>query len=116
MKRVTDPARAVIYVSADVTDPERFAALAAPCLERVEACGYDLVGVVRHWPDAWDMFRDGRADVVVVAEMSHLPADRLPRVEDVTWPVPPQPSQQQDAAPPDAVPPGQRRRRPRRLR
>lgn len=81
------PEHAVVFVPAAVTDPAEFAALAAPCLERVEVCGYVFAGIVRTWPDAWELLREGRAQVVVVASRGQLPADQRPRIEAVTEPV-----------------------------
>ncbi|HEY9416660.1 MAG TPA: hypothetical protein VIQ30_18035, partial [Pseudonocardia sp.] len=78
---------AVVFVPASTTDPAEFAAVAAPCLERVEACGYVFAGIVRTWPDAWALLQTGRAQVVVVASRGQLPADQRPRVEAVTDPV-----------------------------
>lgn len=103
---------AVVHVPADITDPAEFAAIAAPCLERVEACGYVFVGVVRSWDDARAMIDAGRAHVVIVASMGQLPRDRRPRVETVNDPIVPR-------AEPCVVPAevtSQRKRRPRRIR
>lgn len=88
--RLTDtPAtdHALIYVPAEVTHPEDFARLAAPCLERVEACGYTFAGVVRVWDDAMELTRSGLATVVVVPSLAYLPHDRRPRVEAAGDPV-----------------------------
>lgn len=105
--------QAVVFVPAAITDPAAFAQIAAPCLERVEACGYVFAGIVRTWEDAQAMMLDGRAHVLVVASMAHLPRDRRPRIEAVTDPVHP-------AARPGHVVPAevtaQRHRRPRRVR
>ncbi|TDC21583.1 hypothetical protein E1211_32030 [Micromonospora sp. 15K316] len=79
--------RAVVFVPADLSSPEDFAAAATPCLERIQACRYDFVGIVRSWEDAMRMTRDGRADVVVVASRAQLAHDRRPRVEAATEPV-----------------------------
>lgn len=104
---------AVVYVPAAVTDPAEFAAVAAPCLERVEACGYVFAGIVRTWPDAWALMVEGRAQVVVVASRGQLPADQRPRIEAVTEPV------RTTVADRHVVPPevtASRVRRPRRVR
>lgn len=102
---------AVVFIPGDVTDPAEFAQLAAPCLERVEACGYDLVGVVRTWDDAQAMMLDGRAHVLVVASTAYLPRDRRPRIESVTDPV-----RVDEAGPAVGFNTSQRRRRPRIVR
>ena len=81
------PDHAVVFVPAKVTDPVDFAAVAAPCLERVEACGYVFVGIVRKWDDAQRMIDDGRAHVVIVADTTQIPRDRRPRVETANDPV-----------------------------
>lgn len=105
---------AVIYIpSADL----KLAAVA--CLEYVAACGYQMAGiVVGRWNDAQSLALDGTVDVVVVAERSHLPPDRVPRIEVVAE------QRQEGGAPPsrdsdpddDAGPPTPpRRRRPRRI-
>jgi len=107
------PDHAIVFVPADVTDPATFAATAAPCLERVEACGYVFVGVVRTWEDALTMTRDGRADVVVVASLSQLPHDRRPRVEAATDPVRTDPARSH-VVPPEVM--RQQARRPRKVR
>lgn len=102
---------AVVFVPAAVTDPAEFAAVAAPCLERVEACGYVFVGIVRTWPDAWALMEEGRAQVMVVASRGQLPRDQRPRIEAVTEPV----RERQHVVPPEVTAP-QRVRRPRRIR
>ena len=107
------PDHAVVFVPATVTSPEAFAATAAPCLERVEACGYVFAGIVRSWEDALRMTRTGRADVVVVASLAQLPHDRRPRVEAVTDPVRAEPARAH-VVPPEVTAP-QRHRRPRRV-
>ncbi|MEU5939424.1 hypothetical protein ABZ807_09555 [Micromonospora sp. NPDC047548] len=104
---------AVVFVPATTTDPAEFAAVAAPCLERVEACGYVFAGIVRTWPDARELMEQGRAHVVVVADRGHLPADRRPRVETVNDAVRVNPAQQH-VVPPEVTAP--KVRRPRRVR
>jgi hypothetical protein len=108
----TAPEHAVIYVPADITDPAEFAAIAAPCLERVEACHYAFAGIVRTWPDCWNLMRDGRAQVVIVASRTQLPHDQRPRIETVTDPVRSEPAPR-CVAPSDVTAP--RVRRPRRV-
>lgn len=105
------PDHAVVYVPADITDPAEFAAAAAPCMERVEACGYVFSGIVRTWPDCWDLMREDRAQVVVVASRGQLPPDQRPRIEAVTEPVR---TEQRHVVPADVTAP--RVRRPRRVR
>lgn len=113
MSHRATPDHAVVFVPAAVTDPGAFAAVAAPCLERVEACGYVFAGIVRTWPDAMQMIDGGRAHVVVVASMGQLPCDRRPRVETVNDPV--RGDVPQHVVPPEVTAP-QRVRRPRRIR
>jgi len=105
---------AVVFVPAHVTDPAEFAAVAAPCLERVEACGYVFAGIVRTWPDTWALMMEGRAQVVIVASRGQLPADQRPRIEAVTEPVRTTVPQQQHVVPAEVTAP--RVRRPRRIR
>lgn len=106
---------AVVFVPATVTDPADFAALAAPSLERVEACGYVFAGIVRTWPDAMALIDSGRAHVVVTASMQLLPSDRRPRVETANDPVRVDVDQAQHVVPPEVTAP-QRHRRARRVR
>lgn len=82
-----DPDHAIVFIPASVTDPAEFATLAAPSLERIEACGYVFAGIVRTWPDVMAMIDAGRAHVVVAASMGILPRERRPRVETVNDPV-----------------------------
>ncbi|SCL43128.1 hypothetical protein GA0074692_6775 [Micromonospora pallida] len=107
------PDHAVVFVPARIADPAEFAAAAAPSLERVEACGYVFAGIVRTWDDAQHMINGGRAHVVIVADMGHLPRDRRPRIEAATDPVPFEPRPEQ-CVPSEVA--SQRRRRPRRIR
>lgn len=87
MGHTTRPDRAIIYVPADVTNPTEFAAIAAPCLERIEACGYELLGIVRYWSIVVETLASGRADVAIVLHRGQLPRDRTPRVEAVDDPI-----------------------------
>ncbi|MEU4589980.1 hypothetical protein [Micromonospora aurantiaca (nom. illeg.)] len=105
---------AVVFVPASITDPADFAAVAAPCLERVDACGYAFIGIVRSWDDALEMTRTGRAEVVVVASLQHLPPTRTPRVEAAGDPVRAA-GTVRHVVPPEVAAP-QRHRRPRRVR
>ena len=107
------PDHAVVYIPATVTDPAGFAALAAPCLERIEACGYLFTGIVRTYADAQALMDQGRAHVVVVASSGHLPPDRRPRIEVATDPV--RPAGSRHVVPPEVTAPT-RHRRPRRIR
>lgn len=108
------PDHAIVFVPSSVTDPDEFAALAAPALERIEACGYVFAGIVRTWPDAVAMINLGRAHVVVAAHMGILPRERRPRVETANDPV------RVDQPPQHVVPPkvtaAPRARRARRVR
>lgn len=106
------PERALVYVPADVHDPHDFASIAAPCLERIEACGYICQGIVRDWPIAHEMMASGQTDVVVVQTRRHLPRDRRPRVEPADDPITTPPPPRYCVTP---VGPGGHRRRPRRL-
>ncbi|AYF29327.1 hypothetical protein CSH63_18015 [Micromonospora tulbaghiae] len=78
---------AVVYVPATITDPVDFAATAAPCLERIEACGYAFDGIVRRWTDAQHLMDEGQAQVVIVRDRGHMPHDRRPRIEAADDPV-----------------------------
>lgn len=105
---------AVVFVPAAITDPAEFAAIAAPCLERIEACGYVFAGIVRSWPDARELLEQGRAHVVIVADRRHLPPGRRPRVESIADPVRTEPPESRCVVPPEVTAP-QRHRRPRRV-
>lgn len=107
-----DREHAVIYIPADVTDPARFAELAAPCLERVEACGYVFSGIVRHWDDAKVLIAGERAHVIIVADTATLPRNRRPRIEAARDPIHPR---GHCVVLPEATQ-GSRSRRPRRVR
>ncbi len=69
-----------------------FVPLAGPSAKRwLRACydfaarrGYNVVSVVRNWPDVFEMIRADRATVVVVGRREHLPRERSPRLEVVT--------------------------------
>ncbi|TNH23310.1 hypothetical protein FHG89_27350 [Micromonospora orduensis] len=106
--------QAVVFVPAEIINPAEFALIAAPCLERVEACGYVFAGIVRTWDAAQAMMLDGRAHVLIVASMSHLPRDRRPRIEAVTDPVAVTPALPDHVVP--AAVTAQNRRRPRIVR
>ena len=108
------PDSAVVYVPATLTDPAAFAVYAAPCLERVEACGYEFGGIVRTWDDALGMLNAGQAHVLIVATRGDLPPDRHPRIEAVTDPV--VRVERHLVLLPDTEAIGRRRRRPRRVR
>jgi hypothetical protein len=69
--------KAVIFVPS--TDDERSAAC---CAVYIMQAGYLFDGIVcGNWEDVREMMRDGRTDVVVVADQDHLPPDRTPRIE-----------------------------------
>lgn len=108
------PDRAAVFVPAHLSDPAEFAAVAAPCLERVEVCGYVFVGIVRTWDDAQQMIDRGRAHVVIVTDMGQLPRDRRPRIEVATDPLPFESRPEHCVVPSEVA--SQRRRRPRRIR
>lgn len=77
---------AVMWIP-DVPDAARWL---ARCLAYCDARGYRLVGVVEgvtggRYEDAARMATDARG-VLVVGDPSHLPADRLPRVECAAQP------------------------------
>jgi len=76
--------RAVIWIAAD-PEWDRYAGW---CVSYCTRKGYDIVAVVDgraggRYDDAWQLTRDGRADVIVTPARDHLPADRLPRIEVV---------------------------------
>jgi hypothetical protein len=53
------------------------------CLNHTRRCRYELLGIITTapWPEVRQMMLDGKIDVVVVAELEHLPPDRTPRIE-----------------------------------
>lgn len=116
-KRKPAPTRAIVYIPAELSSPDRFAEAAAPCLERVEACGYQFDGIVRSWADVERMIDAHQLHVLIVENMSHLPVNREPRIETAFDPVQP-PCPDEPPAPLEQPPAAARgwRRRPRRLR
>lgn len=93
---------AVIFVPAD----DRGEA-ALKCLQHVQVRDYHLEGiVVGRWEDVQRMREEGVVQVIVVADASHVPPDRVPRIE-VAGERPP---------PPDTEgPPPASRRRPKAI-
>lgn len=72
---------AIVFVMSNhlITDADR-------CIKYCLARGYHMVGVIKDdWMAAMDMLHDGRAEVLVIADPQHLPADRAPRVEYVAF-------------------------------
>lgn len=71
------PINAVVYIpSADLDDA------AARCLEHGKTCGYHIEGlIIGRWDDAQAMAIEGVVQVVIVADRSHLPPGRVPRIE-----------------------------------
>lgn len=57
------------------------------CAAYCERRGYEVVWLVVGGPEKWPAVRAalmaGVADVAVVPDMTHLPADRTPRVESI---------------------------------
>ena len=78
-----DQLRVVIYVPPDVNAAKWQRA----CLDHCARKGYTVVSLViddrkmSRWPDVTRLLPDS-ADVVVVADMSAMPRDRIPRVEE----------------------------------
>jgi hypothetical protein len=50
------------------------------CAETVEAHGWDLTAIVRHWDDVRQLLRAGLLDTLVVGHPGHLDPQRIPRV------------------------------------
>lgn len=103
--------KAIIYVPlADLTRS------AIACIQYAAAAGYHVAGiVVDRWDDAQSMAFGGRglAEVVVVAERSQIPRDRVPRIEVVeeqATPETPPPTPAEHDGP--STPPGRRRPKP----
>ncbi|MET8908423.1 hypothetical protein [Micromonospora sp. NPDC004551] len=98
--------KAVIWIPPDL-DPMEPAAVA--CLTYTRRHGYRLDGIVRSsWESVRQMMMRGEVDVVVVADVRHLPPDRVPRIEVVDDASP--------EAPAATGPVSVRQRRPRRRR
>lgn len=71
--------RAVIFVISKHFDPH-----ATRCAVFCEERGYEIVGVVQdRWSAVLRMVAEGKADVIVVSEASHLDPRRSPRIEVV---------------------------------
>lgn len=68
--------RAVVFVRSDEFDPH-----ATRCTIFCEEQGWEFYGlIVDDWDEAQRMYDEREADVIVVSEESHLPADRTPRI------------------------------------
>jgi hypothetical protein len=81
-----DPLRSVIYVPAGL-ELDRWLAV---CAEAVDAHGWELAAVVRHWGDVRQLLRGGLLDLLVVGHPGHLDPQRIPRVvvaDDASVPV-----------------------------
>lgn len=71
--------RAVIWVPDTITEP---VPAAAKCMSYAEQQGYLVQGVVHAvWARAEEMMSAGTIDVVIVADRTHVPAKRAPRIE-----------------------------------
>lgn len=71
--------RAVVLIP-DGDDPRRGTWL-EQCLRHCMARGYLVIGHATQWRDAAHMMLDGRAQVIVAADVEHFPPDRIPRIE-----------------------------------
>lgn len=81
---------------------------ALTCLQHVQAHGYHLEGiVVGRWADVQRMREEGIVQVIVIADPSHVPADRIPRIEVA--------GERPSPRPPTEGPPPLRRRRPKMM-
>lgn len=95
--------KAVIYAPTECLEEA-----ATTCLEHGQAAGYDIEGICLRWDDAQAMALRGVVQVIIVADRSHLPPDRVPRIE-----IPgemPRPEPEHDEGP---AHPSPMRRRPR---
>jgi len=76
--------RAIVFVRSDDFDSH-----ATRCTLYAEEHGYELAGVVTDdWGAVLRMFKSGAADVAIISEESHLPAERKPRLEVVAGAAP----------------------------
>ncbi|MEU5785886.1 hypothetical protein [Micromonospora lupini] len=70
---------AVIWVPADIEPSEH---TIARCLDHLRRHDYRLNGIMRaSWERVEQKMVDGEVDVVVIADLAHLPPDRSPRIE-----------------------------------
>ncbi|MET8044293.1 hypothetical protein ABZU25_25925 [Micromonospora sp. NPDC005215] len=75
---------AVIWVPATIEPSE---SAVATCLAHLRRNSYRLAGIVRApWETVEQTMIDGDVDVVVIADLAHLPPDRSPRIEVATAP------------------------------
>ncbi|MEU8181227.1 hypothetical protein AB0B85_00795 [Micromonospora sp. NPDC049044] len=75
---------AVIWVPATVEPSEP---AVTRCLAHLDRHSYRLAGIVRApWETVEQTMIDGDVDVVVIADLAHLPPDRSPRIEVATPP------------------------------
>ncbi|MEO3769236.1 hypothetical protein [Micromonospora sp. B9E7] len=70
---------AVIWIPAHIEPSEPAVAV---CLSHLRHHDYRLKGIVRApWETVEQNMVDGEVDVVVIADLAHLPPDRSPRIE-----------------------------------
>ncbi|MEV1017219.1 MULTISPECIES: hypothetical protein [unclassified Micromonospora] len=75
---------AIIWVPADMEPSEH---AIATCLNHLRRHDYRLNGIIRApWETVEQKMVDGEVDVVVIADLAHLPPDRSPRIEVATPP------------------------------
>ncbi|MFJ2085396.1 hypothetical protein ACIOBK_22930 [Micromonospora chokoriensis] len=75
---------AVIWIPADIEPSEPAVAV---CLSHLRHHDYRLKGIVRApWENVEQRMIDGEVDVVVIADLAHLPPDRSPRIEVASAP------------------------------
>lgn len=84
--------RAVIYIAAYLVGDQELIRWQGLCVEYCRQRGYELVALVtdvragRQWADVLRVVHgevDGGAEVIVVPDRSHLPPERVPRIEAV---------------------------------
>ncbi|MEU8255695.1 hypothetical protein AB0C06_15705 [Micromonospora inaquosa] len=73
---------AVIWIPADIEPSEP---AVERCLSHLRRHSYRFAGTMRApWETVEQSMIDGEVDVVVVADLAHLPPDRSPRIELAT--------------------------------
>ncbi|PYC66698.1 hypothetical protein C7C45_23985 [Micromonospora arborensis] len=78
---------AVIWIPADIEPSEPAVAV---CLTHLRRHSYRLKGIIREpWETVEQTMVDGEVDVIVIADLAHLPPDRSPRIEVAASPVSP---------------------------
>ncbi|GGO25365.1 hypothetical protein GCM10011576_47820 [Micromonospora parathelypteridis] len=78
---------AVIWIPADIEPSEPAVAV---CLTHLRRHSYRLKGIIRDpWESVEQTMVDGEVDVIVIADLAHLPPDRSPRIEVAATPVSP---------------------------